>query len=325
MPDAVLPLVVMALIPNAADVEAATTLTVGRTARSLRDSTPEEPDWLVPGILGLGMATELNGREKIGKGWFESYLLGRLEHGIPTLFGPGNVAEPASALIYTEEPEYSLREKMEAFDVERAFIVYHWELAMMTWTSKIDWLSKAAIEKGCRVLFVDNISSATGVDDENGVALARSVEPLTQKAKEHNIALLYDRHQRKSGGQVEDLSRGGTALAGAVDQIVAMMKADGNERKLKSWGRLWQHNWDRTVELTESHNDFVDLGNTDWREARLLERNEWTAAEFAEVINQSADSARMYLDGSNHVMRRSERRGKAYVYEVVRDTPPSLD
>lgn len=314
----------MPLIPDAAAVEAAPTPTVGRTARALRDSTPPEPDWLVPGILGLGMATEVNGREKIGKGWFEAYLLGRLEHGDPSLFGPGNQGA-ATALIYTEEPEYSLREKMEAFDVERGFIIYQWELAMMTWTQKVDWLAKAALEKGARVLFIDNISAATGVEDENGVALARSVEPLAQKAKEHNIALLYDRHQRKSGGQVEDLSRGGTALAGAVDQIVAMLKGDGNERKLKSWGRLWHHNWERTIELTEDHTDFKDLGNTDWRLARLLERNEWTAAEFAEVISQSPDSARAYLEGSEHVLRRSERRGKAYVYDVKQETPPALD
>src|SRR4051794_14079656 len=101
----------MALIPDAAAVEAAPTLTVGRTARALRDSTQPEPDWLIPGILGLGMATEVNGREKIGKGWFEAYLIGRLEHGESTLFGPGNIGA-ASTFIYTEEPEYSLREKL---------------------------------------------------------------------------------------------------------------------------------------------------------------------------------------------------------------------
>lgn len=315
----------MPIIPDAAAVEAAPTITVGRTARALRDTTQPEPDWLIPGILGLGMCTELNGREKIGKGWFEAYLLGRLEHEAPSFFGPGNVSGPSSALIYTEEPEYSLREKLEAFDIEQAFIIYHWELAMMGWSQKVDWLAKASLDKGAKVLFIDNISSATGVEDENGVALARAVEPLTQKAKEHSIALLYDRHQRKSSGQVEDLSRGGTALAGAVDQIVAMMKGAGNERKLTSWGRLWHHNWERTIELSEDHKDFEDLGNSDWRLDRLLTRDEWTAAEFGEAISMSADAARIYLEGCEQVERRKERRGRAFVYDVKRDTPPRLD
>jgi hypothetical protein len=316
----------MDVIPDAAAVESvASRPLVGRSARALRDSTPAEPDWLVPGILGLGMTTELNGREKIGKGWFEAYLLGNLERGVPTLFGPGNVSDPASALIYTEEPEVSLREKLEAFDIERAFLIYHWELAMLNWTQKIDTLMRATLEKGAKVLFIDNISSAAGVDDENGVALARSVEPLAQKAKEHGIAVLYDRHQRKSGGQVEDLSRGGTALAGAVDQIVVMLKGNERERKLTSWGRLWGHNWARTVELTEGHDDYVDLGVGDWKEERLLERDEWTIAEFAEVAGVSNESSRQFLDGSEKVMRRSRRRGKAYVYDVIKDTPPALD
>jgi hypothetical protein len=316
----------MEQIPSADAVEPIVSRpVVGRSARDLRDSTPPEPDWLVPGILGLGMTTELNGREKIGKGWFEAYLLGNLERGVPTLFGPGNIVEPATALIYTEEPEVSLREKLQAFDLERAFLIYHWELAIMGWPQKIDMLIRATLEKNAKVLFIDNISSATGVDDENGVALARSVEPLAQKAKEHGIAVLYDRHQRKSGGQVEDVSRGGTALAGAVDQIVAMFKGNERERKLTSWGRLWGHNWKRTVELTEAHDDYVDLGLGDWKEERLLEADEWTIAEFQEAAGVSYEGARQFLDGSELVMRRKERRGKQYVYDVIKNTPPALD
>lgn len=316
----------MDAIPDAAAVEAVPTApVVGRSARTLRDTIPPEPDWLIPGILGLGMTTELNGREKIGKGWFEAYLLGNLERGVPTLFGPGNAGERASALIYTEEPEVSLREKLEAFDIERAFLIYHWELAMLNWTQKIDMLLRATAEKGAQVLFIDNISSATGVDDENGVALARAVEPLAQKAKEHKIAVLYDRHQRKSAGQVEDLSRGGTALAGAVDQIVAMLKGNERERKLTSWGRLWGHNWQRTVELSETHDDYVDVGGGDWKEERLMEREDWTISEFSEVAGISYEGARQYLDGSEKVMRRHERRGRTYVYDVIKDAPPALD
>ena len=51
-------------------------------------------------------------------------------------------------LIYTEEPEHSLREKLEAFNVSESFIVYHWELALKRWTETIDWLVQAAIDVG---------------------------------------------------------------------------------------------------------------------------------------------------------------------------------
>lgn len=311
-------------VPILSEVAEQATPTVGRTAQELRLTTLPDPTWLVPGMIGLGLTTELNGREKIGKGWFEAYLIGQLERNQPTLFGPGRDGE-TKALIYSEEPEVSMVQKFEAFDINAAYVVWHWELAQLTWPAKIDWLVTHALELGSELLFIDNISSATGTDDENGVELARKVEPLARKAKEHQLAVLYDRHQRKTAGKVEDLARGGTALAGAVDQIVAMSKGNERERRLDSWGRLWGHLWSRTVEMNEEHTDYIDLGFGDWKDTQLLERNEWTVAEYAEAIRQSPESARTYLEGSSLVMRRRQKRGNAYVYDVIKDTPPALD
>jgi hypothetical protein len=311
-------------VPALADVQEQAAPTVGRTAMQLRLSTPPEPEWLIPGMLGLGMVTELNGREKIGKGWFESYLIGALERGTPTFFGPGR-EKPTKALIYSEEPEVSMVQKFESFDISQAYVVWQWELAQLSWPAKIEWLVTHAVEMELDLIFIDNISAATGTDDEAGVELARKVEPLARKAKEHQLAVLYDRHQRKTAGKVEDLARGGTALAGAVDQIVAMSKGTERERKLDSWGRLWGHLWNRTVELTEEHDDYVDLGEGDWKDARTLEKDEWTVAEFAQAINQSPESARTYLEGSPLVMKRRQKRGNAYVYDVIRETAPALD
>lgn len=310
-------------IPTLDQVAEQPTPTIGRTALALRQSTPVEPDWLVPGMLGLGMVTELNGREKIGKGWFEAFLVGSLERDESTFFGPGIGA--TKTMIYTEEPETALVQKFDSFDINEAFVVYQWELAKLKWADKIEWLVEQTLAQEAKLLFIDNISAATGTEDEAGVELARKVEPLARKAKEHHLAVLYDRHQRKTAGKVEDLSRGGTALAGAVDQIVAMTKGNERERKLDSWGRLWGHLWSRTVELNAEHTSYTDLGEGDWKDAQLMERDEWTVAEFAEAIRQSAESARVFLDGNPHVMRRKQKRGNAYVYDVIKDTPPTLD
>lgn len=312
-------------VPQLDAVEPTPTPTIGRTALALRESTPAEPEWLVPGMLGLGLTTELNGREKIGKGWFEAYLLGNLERGEPTFFGPGR-AGATKTLIFTEEPETSLVEKFNAFDLKDALVVYQWELGVLNWRDTIDWLITHAKEVGADLLFVDNISSATGTEDENGVELARKVEPLSRKAKEHHMAVLYDRHQRKGAGKVEDLARGGTALGGAVDQIVAMGKGNERERRLESWGRLWRHHWSRTVELAEDHSYYVDLGSGDWKDDTLGSRDEWTVAEFAEAIRQSTETARSYLESTPLAMRRRVKRGNANVYDVIKEIePPALD
>ena len=309
-------------VPAKEDVLAEPIKTVGRTAGYMREHVPAEPDWLIPGFLGLGMSTELNGREKIGKGWFESYLIGQLERGDETFFGP---SRQSRTLIYTEEPEQSLIEKFNAFNITNAYVIFHWELAQMRWNEATEYLVRAARDLDAALLFIDNISSATGTEDENGVELARKVEPLGRLVKEHQMALLFDRHQRKSAGAWEDVSRGGTALAGAVDQIVGIFKAPERERNLKSRGRLWHHNWERTIELNEEHTSYRDLEGTDWKEQHLFERDEWTVKEFAEVIDQSEEAARIYLKDHPKVQLRRQKRGNAQVYDVINERPPSLD
>lgn len=298
---------------------------IGRTARVIRESTPEEPPWLVPGMLALGSVTELNGREKVGKGYFLAYLLGSLERNEATVLGPGP-GEPVRTLIFTEEPTQSLKEKFDLFDISDAMVVYQWELAGRPWHEVIEWLVQNAVRLECQLIFIDNISAATGVTDEAGVELARKVEPLGAKAKEHGLAVLYDRHQRKAPGRVEDLSRGSTALAGAVDVIVAMTKGDTRgtrERTLTSWGRLWATNWVKQVELSEDKTVYHALEG-DWKERHLFDREEWTAKEFAAVIGATDDTARDFLETHPNVeSRRGAGPRGATLYTVSR--PPSLD
>ena len=142
---------VMVEVPDAA-------LVIGRSARQLRDAPGGRIEWLIPGFAARGWAVLIAGREKTaGKGTLVSYLLSRLERGEPTVFGdvaPG----PVTALIYTEEPQDSLAEKLDAFGLEEATVVFHWELAKLSWPQKIAWLIGAALDAGHKIIYVDNIS-----------------------------------------------------------------------------------------------------------------------------------------------------------------------
>lgn len=297
---------------------------IGRTAQTIRDTVPVEPDWLVPGMLAPGQVTELNGREKVGKGYLLHYLIGALERGEPTFLGP---SKQTTSVIFTEEPTQALKEKFDLFDVKDSLVVYHWELGQKSWLEVVDWLVERALEHGAGVIFIDNFSAATKTQDEAGVELARKMEPLAAKAKEHDLAVLYDRHQKKTQGtgRVEDASRGSTGLAGAVDVIVAMMKTDSTtrERKLSSRGRLWSHNWEQQIELTEDHKDFVGLAG-DWKQRLLFERDEWTAKEFAVLMARSEDTARTYLeDHPNVSAHKGAGKNGATLYRV--SAPPTID
>jgi hypothetical protein len=288
---------------------------IGRTARSLIEATPEDPDWLIPGLLAPGTVTELNAREKAGKGWFINYLIGSLEAGAETVFG---ATKATKTLIFTEEPHQPLREKFENFGVNESYVVFHWEMGQKKWDETIKWLTEFMVTNEHQLLFIDNISSATRTQDEAGVELARKVEPLVMAAKEHDFAVMFDRHQRKAGGKIEDLSRGTTSLAGAVDSIVAMEKDEGRVRKLTSRGRLFSHNWIKHVELSNDHRGYIEIIG-DLRTQKLFERSEWTAPEFADAIGRGIDSAREWLNDSAYVEKHGA--GKKTKYIVVAELP----
>lgn len=295
---------------------------VGRTFKELREHEPEKTPWLVPGMLSVGSTTELNGREKAGKGYFVAHLVGSLEKDEPSVLGPSSVGA-VRTMYYTEEPPSSLKEKGDRFGIENAFVVYHWELDG-SWFERVPRLIEMSLEQKCGLLFIDNVSRASGTEDEAGVELARKIEPLSMMARQYELTILYDRHQRKSGGKVEDLSRGSTSMAGSVDSIVAMEKrgrAGSRERKLTSWGRLWDSAWEAFVELDEDNWTYQKLEG-DFKQRLLLERDHWTVKDFAKAIKQSEDSARAYLQESP-LTEEDGRDGKAVVYSV--NKPPALD
>lgn len=295
---------------------------IGRLASQLIEDTPEEPDWLIPGLLAPGMTVELNGREKAGKGYFIAHLIGALESGSQTVFGD---TKPSKTLIYTEESAQSMREKLALFGVENAYVVFQWELSRVgkgTFEDASLWLNTFMEDnRDYGLLFIDNISGATRTQDEAGVELARKVEPLALMAREHDYAFLYDRHQRKAGGKVEDLSRGTTALAGAVDAIVAMEKDEGRTRKLTSRGRGFYNDWVKHVELTEDHATYREVLG-DHKLALLFTRTEWTATEFGQVIQRSVDTAREYLNECPFVEKMGAGKATRYVVTAQR---PALD
>ncbi len=283
---------------------------IGRRASELLAEVPEDPNWLIPRVAARGWMVKVAAREKTGKGTLIFYLLGCLEHGKPTVFGPA--AAPASALIYTEEPQESVREKIEHAGLEHATIIYGWEMAkakIITWEDKCAYLAQRAADDGHDVLFVDNISRAAGVEDEAGVELARAAEVLGDEARVAGLTTIIDHHHKKGAGRLDDKSRGGTALAGACDNNVEMVRVggwDSRVRKLSSRGRLSATIWEQTVALQQDGKGYDSVAD-DTQPQTLKERLRlgklsaagdagMTAAEFAAAINSSNDTARRVLD-----------------------------
>jgi hypothetical protein len=52
--------------------------------------------------------------------------------------------------------------------------------------------------------------------------------PLQDAAAADELAVLINRHERKSGGEVGDSGRGSSAFAGAVDIVLSLRRGEGN-------------------------------------------------------------------------------------------------
>lgn len=283
---------------------------VGILASDL-SAVPTDVSWLVPGVAAPGWFTIIGGREKGGKGWLTFYLLGCLERGEDSLFGPSG---QASSVIYTEEPLESIEEKRAAFGLQKSLIIFTHQLAGLSWEQKTAELVRAALGGGHRVLFLDNASRATGVEDENGPELARLIEPLAEACKAEGITLLVNHHHKKGKDAAENKLRGGTGLPAAADVVIDLTKGRGETRKrhLSSRGRLAATNWTRTVELTETADEYIDVTEDEKtredghgseaiyreHEARRLitEHGPATVDAFATLAGVSKDKGRRLLN-----------------------------
>jgi len=146
-----------------------------------------------------------------------------------------------------------MREKVQASRLDRARIVFGWELGDKTWPQKVLTLVDLTVLEGHGIVFVDNTSRAAGITDEGGVEFARAVETLIDACRTAGLTLIIDVHHKKGRDDIENKTRGGTGLQGAVDinvEVVRLGSRDSRRRKLTAFGRLQATHWERVIELS---------------------------------------------------------------------------
>lgn len=310
-------------IPAASPPEATLFVLRGQTAAELIETAPEQPDWVIPRVAARGWTVKFAAREKTGKGTLIFNLLGHLERGEATVFG--EATEPLTALIYTEEPADSVREKVANAGLRRARIIYGWQLTdLQDWKAKVAYLAQV-VEAECHGLFfADNISRATSCEDEAGTELARAAEHLSDKMRAVGATTFVDHHHRKAAGKLADKSRGGTALAGACDNNIEIEHVgdwESRVRKISARGRLSATIWDCQIALSDDGRSYETVAASDApqssderRRLRLLAGSPdgLTVAEFMELAEVSKTTAQRQLkdfvrDGRATVEGRPQR------------------
>ena len=308
---------------------------VGRTFAELTAEAPAEIDWLIPGLLAPGWTTKIAAREKTGKGTHCFYLVGKLERGEDSVYGP---SRRATTLVVTEEPVESICEKAEAFGLERSGVVYGYELGGTDWPEQAAAIVQLAMDGRHSVIYLDNFSRRAGVEDENGVELGRALELIADECRANRIALIVDHHHKKGKDGPLDKSRGGTAFAGATDVNLEMFRSPERDphtrrRRLVATGRFRATNWVRIVELTEDGTDYVPADGpeaapdsptrlADVALVQLQMHGPMTAKEYAKWAGVSRETGRRRLDAlvdDGRALR--DREGSANTAYVYRAAP----
>lgn len=202
-----------------------------RTAEQIGEETPEEPRWLVHGLIAEGAITEIAG--KIKSSGKTTFLFGVCAAILGDRHFAGRRTARTPIVYLSEQPDASLREALD-----RAQLLHCTDLHVLAWhqAARIPWPSvvAAVVEHcrrvGARLLIVDTLGQFAGIsgDSENeaGAALA-AMRPL-QEAAAAGIGVALGRHARKSGGEVGDDGRGSSAFSGAADIVLSLRRAEGN-------------------------------------------------------------------------------------------------
>jgi hypothetical protein len=204
-----------------------------RTAKAI-GQTAERVDWMIRGFLARGAITELTGKPKLaGKTTLNMHMVACLLDGDYCL---GDMAAKSPVVYLTEQTHATLREPLRRahlLDREDLSILSYWDVKGVSWPAIAEMAGREAERIGAHVLMVDTLSQFAGIkgDGENnsGDALA-ALAPL-QGLAHRGLAILVDRHARKSGGEVGEDGRGSSAFTGGVDIVLSLKRPEGNHKK----------------------------------------------------------------------------------------------
>jgi len=204
-----------------------------QTAAELATVAPASVPWIAPPWVASGCITEIDGKVKAaGKTTLVGALVAAVLDGRPFLGMPTKLSP---VVWLTEQSPSSFREVLR-----RAGLLDRVDLVILSWHNarRVSWpeIVEAARAEAARIgaglLVVDTLgqfADLPGDSENNAGAVREAVKPL-QAAAAGGLGVILTAHERKSGGEVGESGRGSSALAGAVDVIIALGRPEGAQR-----------------------------------------------------------------------------------------------
>lgn len=210
------------------------------TARAFCEEQTADIPWIVEGMVAPGCMTEVIGSVKAGKSTFVCGMLWALLNGEEWL---GKKTEKTPVLYVTEQAGVSFRKTLtrgRIQDSEDLYILTPKQIFGLDWDQAVGEIVETAEAVGARLIVVDTLARLAGLagDDENSSGVAMRVLRPFQAIKAKNMAVVFVRHGRKSGGALNELGRGSNAYSGEMDVIVGLKVIDQQHKAMEVSGRL---------------------------------------------------------------------------------------
>ena len=272
--------------------------------------TAESVQWLVRGYVVQGGLTLLSAKVKMGKTTLATRLVEAVLEGKPFI---GARTRYTPIVYLTEQPRVSFNVALQ-----RANLTEKADLRLLHFTDTLGtaWASVAAAageeceRLGSNLLIIDTLAQFAGLlgdEENNSGAQLEAIRPL-QAIAGQGVALLILSHDRKSGGEVGDATRGSSALPGAVDIVLSLRRPDGSSRKslrvVQSLSRFSETPNELVIELTDKGyialGEKADVALQEAREAILAalpssEANGITIDEMLETVKVMRSTAQRAL------------------------------
>lgn len=180
----------------------------------------ETVEWVLKGYVAEGAITVLSAKVKMGKTTLVTRLIESILTNKPFL----NARAKRTPIVYlTEQPRVSFRaalQRASLTDEQDLRILYFNKTIGVPWAVVAASAAEESKRLNAKLLIVDTLAQFAGLlgDSENDSgAVLEAVRPLQEIAGK-GVAVLILYHDRKSGGEVGDATRGSSALPGGQGQ-----------------------------------------------------------------------------------------------------------
>lgn len=217
-------------------VESRTTF---RTFSDLKAYAEAGVPWLLRHFVATEAITLIGGHPKSGKSWWVYALLAALQRGDEEFCGQ-RIHRPSSAIVFTEDPASSIREKGLYFGLDDSHL-FLTEKDAHPRRPLAERVEDALKQRGDRlVLVIDTLREWAQLPpkaENDAGAIREALEPL-KIARAQGMAVIVNHHLRKGDGEDGTGFAGSGAIFGMVDIGVSFKKFrsskdDGEESKAR--------------------------------------------------------------------------------------------